>query len=73
MAAAEKAADRVKPSKEPKPQSDSSTDELAEKSSSDDETPLIVPKTSEKKTAAPEERRAQVINQFTFSIYINMI
>ena len=52
--------------------SSSCSDELekANVSSSDEEK---VPKKSEKKTDVPEERRAQLINQFTFSVYINMI
>jgi hypothetical protein len=53
--------------------SDSDEDDELEKSnasSSDDEK---VPKKSEKKTKVPEERRAQVINQFTFSVYIKII
>ena len=52
--------------------SSSCSDELGKTnaSSSDEEK---VPKKSEKKTDVPEERRAQVINQFTFSVYINII
>ena len=62
MAAAKKVAERAKP-KEKSKGSDSSGDELEEDSSSDEETPLIAKK-SAKKT---------VINQFTFSMYINTI
>ncbi len=72
MESAKRVAARAKPTGKAKNSDSSSSDELEKPnaSSSDEETP---PKKSEKKTDVPEERRAQVINQFTFSVYINMI
>ena len=63
---------QVQPARGAKHSDSSSSDELENSivSSSEEEK---VPKKSEKKTDVPEERRAQVINQFTFSVYINMI
>ncbi len=65
-------AGKAKTTRKPKLSDSSSSDELEKSnvSSTDEEK---VPKKSEKKTDVPEERRAQVINQFTFSVYINMI
>ena len=62
MAAAQKVAGRAKP-KEKSRGSDSSADELEEDSSSDEETIQLAKKLTKKK----------VINQFTFSMYINTI
>ena len=62
MAAARKVADREKP-KQKSRCSDSSADKLEGDSSSDEET-IQIAKKSAKKT---------VINQFTFSMYINTI
>ncbi len=53
--------------------SDSSSSEELENSNVSSSEEEKVPKKLEKKTDVPEERRAQVINQFTFSVYINMI
>ncbi len=53
--------------------SDSSSSDELEKSNASSTDEEKVPEKSEKKTDVPEERRAQVINQYTFSVYINMI
>ncbi len=78
MVSAKRVSERVepvKPKRKAKHSDSSSSDELGKTnaSSSDEEAPLNVPKKLEKKTDVPEERKAQVINQFTFSVYINMI
>ena len=72
MEAAKRLTEKGKSTRKAKLSDSSSSDELENSnvSSSEEEK---VPKKSEKKTDVPEERRAQVINQFTFSVYINMI
>ena len=61
------------PSKRNAKLSDSSSSDELEQSNVSSSEEEKVPKKSEKKTDVPEKRRAQVINQFTFSVYINMI
>ncbi len=75
METAKKIAERVEPRRKVKHSDSSSSDELENSnvSFSEEENQEKVPKKSEKKTYVPKERRAQVINQFTFSVYINMI
>ena len=76
MEAAKRSAERVDTvkavlSKRNTKHSDSSSSDELEKSNVSSSDEAKVPKKSEKKTDVPEERRAQVINQFTISFSLN--